>query len=79
LAVLGCDDGSASKAATPPATNGLPDYTILAKNQYGSGQTSGKAGYYVTIVLFGEERETAVSRTCYNAATLGSVLSTECR
>lgn len=61
-------------------SRGAEDYTVVAKNTYLGGEASGgRRGYYVTILLFGAERETQVSHDCYERARLGSALPTDCR
>lgn len=60
------DPDSAPYESPKPA-----DYTVVAKNVY---RGEGKTGYYVTLVLFGAERETAVSERCYSVASIGKLL-----
>lgn len=56
------------------------DYTVTAKTFYkGGSQNFGKFGYYLTIVLDGEERERAVSAPCYAAARVEAILAENCR
>jgi len=84
--LLGCTEnpvpgGSARDDAgrpVPTASGGGQDYIVVEKTIY-RGTGSGKAGYYVTIILFGTERETAVTFPCYQSATLGKVLPLDCR
>lgn len=82
LIAAGCSE---SKAPAPPrsapvAPKTPPDYTVVAKNVYSAsaGGGTGKTGYYVTIVLFGAERETRVSSECYSTP-VGAVLHPNCR
>jgi hypothetical protein len=58
------------------AADGPADWTVLDKTTYSGGD---KRGYYVTIALFGSERETQVSTPCYTNARLGQPLPSECR
>ena len=74
--LVACDGQSTPPATTP---SGPPDYTIVAKNIYRGQGADGKSGQYLTIILFGEERETQVSGACYTAADLGTVLARDCR
>lgn len=72
----------------------LPDYTVVAKNIYlDSSRSGGKvAGYYVTIVMGGVDRETYIGdyfatgfdgaangNPCFERSKIGSILAKECR
>lgn len=73
--------GPAGPEATPiPAPAAGPvDYTVVAKTLYKNGQTFGKSGYYVTIILDGHERERPTSAACYAAARVEGILAEHCR
>jgi len=58
-------------ASTPPA---IAEYTVVGKATYTGNDSSGKRGWYVTIVPLGNEREVEVGSPCYNAARVGQVL-----
>jgi hypothetical protein len=76
--LAGCAESAAPAAPTPAAPT---EFIVLAKTTYvnGPGNTNGKAGYYVTVVIAGKERETSVSYTCYEKARVGIELSRDCR
>lgn len=66
--------------ATPTPAAGLADYTVTAKTLYkNASQNFGKFGYYVTIILDGEERERPTSASCYAAARVEGILAENCR
>lgn len=76
--------GCTGKTTPAPTATPVPDYTVVAKNRYASFEGSGRHGFYVTIVVGGVERETVLGLDntvgpCWNKATLGSILPTECR
>jgi len=77
---VGCSD-AVPTTGSATVVRGPADYTVVAKNIYraSDGNTSGRQGYYVTIVLFGAERETQVTFPCYSAAVLGRLLPADCR
>lgn len=54
------------------------DWLVLERTLY-SANSGGKVGYYVTIFLFGAERETNVDQDCYNRASVGRLLPVSCR
>lgn len=64
---------------SPAPAAGPVDYTVVAKTLYKNGQTFGKSGYYVTIILDGHERERPTSAACYAAARVDALLAEHCR
>ena len=68
--VVGCGGAATAppRTATPP-----PDFLVVGKEMV-VGE-----GWYVTIIIAGEDRRTLTSDSCFRSVRVGTVLPFSCR